>query len=112
MKPDLHGREDGTSADFLGVMYSVPIGLVKLKIHRSLGGTQPSVLPAQKLDVTGYLRLRATLSYTMTGTKSFFLKALDPFFNKDGSGTVIPDAHHRNSRRSCHRYHIFSKNHQ
>jgi hypothetical protein len=40
--------------------------------------------------LTGYLRLKAKLSQTMKGTKSFFLKALDPFFNKGGSGTVIP----------------------
>src|SRR3977135_2670673 len=33
IKPDLPGREDGTSADFLGVMYSVHIVLVKMKIR-------------------------------------------------------------------------------
>src|SRR5712675_1174538 len=33
IKPDLPDREDGTSADFLGVMYSVHIVLVKLKIR-------------------------------------------------------------------------------
>src|SRR6266478_2350613 len=32
IKPDLPGREDGTSADFLRVMYSVHIVSVKLKI--------------------------------------------------------------------------------
>jgi VCBS repeat-containing protein len=43
-----------------------------------------------ELDFNGHLRLQAKLSQTVTGTKSFFLKALDPFFKKDGDGTVIP----------------------
>ena len=42
------------------------------------------------IDLTGHLRLQAKLSQTMTGAKSFFLKAFDPFFAKDGSGTVLP----------------------
>src|SRR5208283_2093828 len=42
------------------------------------------------LDFTGHLRLQAKLSQTMTGSKSFFLKAFDPFFEKGGSGTVLP----------------------
>jgi VCBS repeat-containing protein len=43
-----------------------------------------------EIDLNGHLRLQARLSQTVTGTKSFFLKALDPFFKKDGAGTVIP----------------------
>jgi hypothetical protein len=42
------------------------------------------------LDFAGYLRLRAKLSQMVTGKKSIFLKALDPFFQKGGSGTVLP----------------------
>ncbi len=42
------------------------------------------------LDLSGHLRLQAKLSQTMTGTKSFFLKAFDPFFAKEGAGTVLP----------------------
>jgi hypothetical protein len=42
------------------------------------------------LDFNGHLRLQAKLSQTMTGTKSFFLKAFDPFFKKDGAGAVVP----------------------
>lgn len=43
-----------------------------------------------ELDMKGHLRLQAKLSNTVTGAKSFFLKALDPFFAKDGAGTEIP----------------------
>jgi hypothetical protein len=43
-----------------------------------------------KLDFKGQLRLKAKLSQTVTGKKSFFLKAVDPFFSKQGAGTVLP----------------------
>jgi hypothetical protein len=42
------------------------------------------------LDFAGHLRLQARLSQMVTGKKSVFLKALDPFFEKGGSGTVLP----------------------
>jgi hypothetical protein len=43
-----------------------------------------------ELDLAGHLRLQAKLSQTTTGAKSVLLKAVDPFFEKGGSGTVIP----------------------
>jgi len=43
-----------------------------------------------KLDFRGELRMHATLSQATTGVKSFFLKALDPFFKKQHAGAVIP----------------------
>jgi AsmA-like C-terminal region len=43
-----------------------------------------------ELDLAGHLRLQAKLSETVTGKKSFFMKPLDPFFAKDGAGTVLP----------------------
>jgi len=43
-----------------------------------------------KLDFNGHLRLQAKLSQTVTGKKSFFLKAVDPFFSKEGAGTLLP----------------------
>jgi uncharacterized protein involved in outer membrane biogenesis len=43
-----------------------------------------------KLDFKGQLRFKAKLSQTVTGKKSFFLKAVDPFFSKQGAGTVLP----------------------
>ena len=34
--------------------------------------------------------MQAKLSQTVTGKKSFFLKLADPFFKKDGAGSVVP----------------------
>ena len=47
-------------------------------------------LPAETLDFRGALRMQAKLSQTVTGKKSFFLKLADPFFKKDGAGSVVP----------------------
>jgi hypothetical protein len=41
------------------------------------------------LDFRGKLMLQAKLSQTTTGAKSFFLKALDPFFKGKKAGTVL-----------------------
>lgn len=41
------------------------------------------------LDFHGKLMLHAKLSQTTTGAKSFFLKALDPFFKDRNAGTVL-----------------------
>ncbi|HXT25029.1 MAG TPA: AsmA-like C-terminal region-containing protein [Candidatus Eisenbacteria bacterium] len=45
---------------------------------------------SRKIDMQGHLRMQAKLSQTVTGAKSFFLKAIDPFFSKNGSGTELP----------------------
>jgi hypothetical protein len=45
---------------------------------------------SQKIDMQGHLRMQAKLSQTVTGTKSFFLKAIDPLFSKNGAGTELP----------------------
>jgi len=42
------------------------------------------------MDFHGTLRMQAKLSQTMTGFKSLLLKAVDPFFSKDGAGAVLP----------------------
>jgi hypothetical protein len=42
------------------------------------------------VDFHGKLSLKAKLSQTTTGPKSFFLKAIDPFFKGQNSGTVLP----------------------
>lgn len=47
-------------------------------------------LDSGDLDLRGKLRMKAKLSQTTTGPKSFFLKAIDPFFEKKGAGTVLP----------------------
>ncbi len=46
-------------------------------------------LDSGQLDFHGKLRMDAKLSQTMTGTKSVFLKVVDPFFRKNGV-TEIP----------------------
>ena len=43
-----------------------------------------------EIDFRGHLRMQAKLSQTVTGAKSFFLKAIDPFFKKDGAGAELP----------------------
>jgi hypothetical protein len=41
------------------------------------------------LDFHGTLRLQAKVSETMTGWKRWVLKPIDPFFSKQGSGTLL-----------------------
>jgi len=67
---------------FSSLTFSVPGAAVDLAGDYQLVGGE--------LDLKGHLRLQARLSQTMTGAKSFFLKAVDPFFEKDGAGAVIP----------------------
>jgi hypothetical protein len=81
---DLHGSfhmEKGV-IHFSNLTFSVPGAAVELAgTYNAVGGD---------LDFQGQLRFQAKLSQMVTGTKSFFLKALDPFFKKDGAGTVLP----------------------
>jgi hypothetical protein len=42
-----------------------------------------------QLDFHGALRMDAKISQTMSGWKRIVLKPLDPFFSKDGSGTLL-----------------------
>jgi hypothetical protein len=53
----------------------------------SMSGTYG--IDSGQLDFHGKLRMDAKLSQTVTGAKSFFLKAVDPFFRKNGM-TEIP----------------------
>lgn len=46
-------------------------------------------LDTEALDFHGQLKLQAKLSQTTTGVKSFFLKAIDPFFEGKDAGTVV-----------------------
>lgn len=81
---DLYGKfhmEKGV-VTFSKVSFSVPGAAVELAGTYNLVGGE--------LDVKGDLKLQAKLSQTVTGVKSFFLKAVDPFFEKNGAGTDIP----------------------
>jgi hypothetical protein len=46
-------------------------------------------LDHDKLDFHGTLRLEAKVSETMTGWKRWVLKPIDPFFSKQGAGTLL-----------------------
>ncbi|MGA7884958.1 MAG: hypothetical protein WCA44_04385 [Acidobacteriaceae bacterium] len=62
--------------------YTVPGAEVKL--------TGRYLLQSETLDFTGAARLHAHVSQMVTGWKSFVLKAVNPFFAKDGAGTEVP----------------------
>jgi hypothetical protein len=70
-------------ATFPELTFAVPGALV------DLGGRYG--LRSGDLDFHGHLRMQATLSEAAGGgVKSFFLKAVDPFFRKAGAGAVLP----------------------
>lgn len=47
-------------------------------------------LRSQTIDFKGTFRMQATLADTQSGVKHWLLKPLDPLFEKDGSGFMIP----------------------
>jgi hypothetical protein len=81
---DLRGKfhvEKGI-VTFTELAFSVPGASIDLSgTYQLVGGS---------IDLKGHLRLGAKLSQTVTGTKSVFLKLLDPFFEKNGTGAVLP----------------------
>ncbi len=81
---DLNGnfREDKGQVTFSRLMFGVRGAVVKLAGSYNLD--------SGNLDFRGKLRLQAKLSQTTTGVKSFFLKAVDPFFAGKNAGTVLP----------------------
>jgi hypothetical protein len=75
-------RLDRGVITFTELTFSIPGATVQLQGSYKLRG--------EELDFNGDLRLKAKLSQTVTGKKSFFLKAIDPFFEKKGAGAVVP----------------------
>lgn len=71
-----------SNIDMPKLTYVMPGALVNLK--GSYG------IRSEKIDFQGTLRMDARISQTTTGVKSILLKAVDPFFAKDGAGAVIP----------------------
>jgi hypothetical protein len=49
-------------------------------------------IDSEQIDMHGFARLQAKVSQTMTGWKRIVLKPVDPFFSKDGAGTLLPIA--------------------
>lgn len=81
---DLRGsfRVEKGVITFSNLTFSIPgAGIDLAGTYQLVGG---------EINLNGHLRLRAKLSQTVTGKKSFFLKLLDPFFEKNGAGAVIP----------------------
>jgi hypothetical protein len=82
---DLRGRfvVDHATVKFTELTFGVPGAVV------SLAGSYG--MRTEELGFQGELRLEAKLSEAVGGgVKGFFLKAVDPFFKKRGSGTVLP----------------------
>jgi len=89
-------EEAGSSISDLRGKFHLEKGVVTFsRLAFSVPGAQINLAGTYKiqggdLDFHGHLRMQAKLSQTVTGAKSFFLKAVDPFFSKDGAGTVLP----------------------
>jgi hypothetical protein len=47
-------------------------------------------IDSEQIDLHGFLRLKAKLSQTQSGWKRIVLRPVDPFFSKDGAGTLLP----------------------
>jgi hypothetical protein len=92
-KPKL-GAE-GTELSELRGKFTMEKGIVKFSnltfgvegASLAMAGTYS--IDSGQLDFRGKLRMDAKVSQTVTGTKSFLLKAVDPFFRKNGV-TEIP----------------------
>jgi len=64
-------------------------------LHFSIAGAKLDLnghyqLHSEELNFMGTLHLSASLSHTVTGVKSFFLKAVDPFFKDKNGGSALP----------------------
>jgi hypothetical protein len=71
-----------SSMDFPALQFSVPGALIEMAGVYTLDGS--------RFDFHGKAKLNAHPSQMVTGWKSLLLKAADPFFAKEGYGTVIP----------------------
>lgn len=80
----LHGKFSMSrgSIDVPSLLFRVPGASIDLS-----GNYQ---LSTQEFLFRGHARFEAKLSHMTTGLKSFFLRGVDPFFTKGGSGSVLP----------------------
>jgi hypothetical protein len=88
-------KDDSVASDFQGkfkllngTMHFTDLSFMMPGVAITLNGDYG--LEDGRIDLTGTARLQAKLSQTTTGFKSFLLKAVDPFFEKKGAGTVLP----------------------
>lgn len=75
-------RDGGITFD--EIVFRVPGADIQLAGHYGIDSEQ--------IDMHGVARLQAKVSQTMTGWKRIVLKPVDPFFSKDGAGTLLPIA--------------------
>lgn len=81
---DLKGnfKLDNGVISLSNLTFAIPGGLITLAGDYHLEDRQ--------FSFEGTARFKAEVSQMTTGVKSFFLKAIDPIFAKQGAGTVIP----------------------
>jgi hypothetical protein len=79
---DAKFRVDKGVASFSKLSFGVPGADVAL--------TGNYGLDSGEMDFHGKLLMQAKLSQTMTGAKSFFMKAVDPFFKGKNGGSEVP----------------------
>jgi hypothetical protein len=88
--------DDTAITSDLSAQFALRAGMLTLTDFRfSVPGAQILLdgtygLHAETIDLHGKARLDAHLSQMTTGFKSKLLKLADPFFAKDGAGTVLP----------------------
>lgn len=73
---------DNAALQLSSFRFAVPGAIVQL--HGQYG------LRSQRIDFNGRVRTDARVSQMTTGVKSFFLKAIDPLFARDGAGAIFP----------------------
>jgi AsmA-like protein len=111
-------KDAGSSVSQLKGNFVLDNGVISFQgLTFSVTGAQVTLngkygLNKEDLDFHGQLRMQAKISQTMTGAKSFLLKAVDPFFRKNGQ-TQLPikitgqrdhpsfglDLHHRDKEK-------------
>lgn len=81
---DLFGRFtlDHGEVKFAQLRFGVPGAAIDLA-----GGYN---LRSEAIDMKGTFRMQATLADTQSGVKHWLLKPLDPFFEKNGAGFLVP----------------------
>ena len=81
---DLKGRvalQNGI-ANFSAISFSVPGATANM--HGTYNLTD------KRVNLSGKMKMQATVSQATHGVKSFFLKLLDPFFKKKKAGAEVP----------------------
>jgi hypothetical protein len=92
---DPNDHDPNVTADFQGSFHLHSGQLALPDLRFSLPGANVSLhgsymLRSGALDFQGTAKLDATVSQMTTGFRSKLLKPLDPFFRRDGAGTVLP----------------------